>query len=112
MRIFALKQVDRFVRQHRISDEALVEAADQASQGIYRADLGGEVFKVDIARPGRGKSHGFRTLIGLRAAHRAVYQFAYAKNEFENVAKELLQQVKHEAQAWLNMHDSILETAK
>jgi len=56
-----------------------------AGQGLIAADLGGGLIKQRIARPGEGKSGGFRTLIVYRAGLRAFFIHGFAKNEADNV---------------------------
>jgi hypothetical protein len=54
-------------------------------RGRIDADLGGQVIKQRVARPGQGKRGGFRVLIGF-GQDRAIYLFAFAKNERENIS--------------------------
>ena len=90
MRIFKTKTLAKFTRQHGIGDASLVEAVQRAMRGLIDADLGGQVIKQRVARPGQGKRGGFRMLIGF-GTDRAVYLFAFAKNEREDISNgELL----------------------
>lgn len=61
-----------------------------AERGLVAADLGGGVIKQRIARPGRGKSGGFRTLIVFEADARAIFVHGFAKNEKDNIDKDEL----------------------
>jgi hypothetical protein len=45
---------------------SLLEAADRADKDQVDTDLGGEVIKQRIAKPGQGKSRGYRTIILFR----------------------------------------------
>jgi hypothetical protein len=85
LRIFKTKTLAKFTRRHGISDASLIEAVDRAKQGLIDADLGGHVIKQRVARSGQGKRGGFRMLIGF-GSDCAVYLFAYAKNERENIS--------------------------
>lgn len=80
----------RFADKAGISDVALCRAVRDAERGLIAADLGGGVIKQRIARPGQGKSGGFRTLIVFRAGTRAVFVHGFAKNEKDNIAKDEL----------------------
>ncbi|MGO9257239.1 MAG: type II toxin-antitoxin system RelE/ParE family toxin [Bryobacteraceae bacterium] len=71
MRIFKNKAFTRFAKKAGIGDAMLCEAIRDAERGLIAADLGGGVIKQRIARPGHGKSGGFRTLIVFRAGARA-----------------------------------------
>ncbi len=73
MRIFKNKSFARFARKARLADADLCKAVWNAEQGLIDADLGGGVLKQRIARPGGGKSGGFRTIILFRAGTRAFF---------------------------------------
>lgn len=77
----------RFARKAEIGDAVLCEAIQDAERGLISADLGGGVIKQRIARPGEGKSGGFRTLIVFRANARAFFVHGFAKNETDNIGK-------------------------
>lgn len=68
-----------------IGDAALCEAVARAAAGLIDADLGGGLLKQRIARPGGGKSGGYRTLIFFRVETRAVFAFGFAKNDRANL---------------------------
>ena len=71
MRVFKNAWFERFARKQDISDKAIVQAMERAEQGLIDADLGGGVIKQRVARPGQGKSGGFRTVVLYRTAERA-----------------------------------------
>lgn len=81
MRVYKIKGFARFQRHERIADKALVDALLAAERGLVDADLGGGLIKQRVARPGQGKSGGFRTLIAYRRGERAVFLFGFTKNE-------------------------------
>lgn len=81
----------------------LLEAVKRAEGGLIDADLGGGVIKQRVARPGQGKSGGYRTLILFRQGDRAVFAFGFAKNVRENISKAdlaLLRKTAVEALGW------------
>jgi len=53
---------------------------------LARCDLGGGIIKQRVARPGKGKSGGYRTVIAYRARNRAVFLFGFAKSERDTSA--------------------------
>ncbi|MGD1069262.1 MAG: type II toxin-antitoxin system RelE/ParE family toxin [Bryobacteraceae bacterium] len=53
----------RFAMKAGISDVSLCKVIRDAERGLIAADLGGGVIKQRLARPGEGKSGGFRSLI-------------------------------------------------
>jgi hypothetical protein len=50
------------------------------AQGLFEADLGGDLLKKRIARPGQGKSGGYRTLVATNRDSRWIFVYGFAKN--------------------------------
>ena len=85
MRIFKNGRFHKFARKEKISDAMLREAVARAERGQIDADLGAGLIKQRVARPGAGKSGGFRTLVFFRAETRAVFAFGFAKSDMANL---------------------------
>lgn len=79
MRIFKNAWFERFARKEKISAEALWEAVGRAEQGQIDADLGGGVIKQRIARPGGGKSKGYRSIVLYRKDDKAFFVFGVSQ---------------------------------
>ena len=105
MRIFQNKAFIRFAKKAGIGDPVLCDAIRDAERGLIAADLGGGVIKQRIARPGQGKSGGFRTLIVFRAGARAFFVHGFAKNEKDNIGQDELVALKKLAAALLAYDD-------
>ena len=110
MRIFKTKILAKFTRQNGINDEDLVEAVERAVRGLIDADLGGQIIKQRVARPGQGKRGGFRMIIGIRS-DRAIFLFAFAKNERENIDKAELTTLREIVASFLNADDKAIAKA-
>ncbi len=108
MRIFKNAWFERFARKHHISDEMLIETVKQAERGLIDADLGSGVIKQRIARPGLGKSGGYRTIVFYRTEQRAVFMFGFAKSEQANISAQEATQFKKAAPLVLGLSDSEL----
>jgi hypothetical protein len=82
VRVFVTRNFDRWLRNERLDDTVLFEAATEVVLGHVEGDLGGFLFKKRIARAGSGKSGGYRTIIGYRKGRtdRIVFLYGYAKN--------------------------------
>ena len=85
MRIFKNGWFQKFARKEKISDAMLCEAIGRAERGQIDADLGAGLIKQRLARPGAGKSGGFRTLVFFRTQQRAVFAFGFAKSDMANL---------------------------
>lgn len=90
MRVFKYSDFARWARKERISDKALRQAAMEIVDGKVEADLGGNLFKKRLAKPGRGKSAGWRLIVGYRKPNtdRVVFVFGFGKNEASNISEE------------------------
>lgn len=104
MKVYKIKGFVRFQRRERIADKALGEAILAAERGLIDADLGGGLIKQRIARPGQGKSGGFRTLIAYRRSERAVFLFGFAKNERDNIDDDELETLRERGQVFLALN--------
>src|SRR5215470_10786157 len=111
MRAYKIKGFARFQRRERIVDTALVEAILAAERGLVDADLGGGLIKQRIARPGQGKSGGFRTVIAYRRSQRAVFLFGFAKNERANIGDDELEEWRKIGQLYLALDEQRVEAA-
>ena len=101
VRIFKTKWMARYARRERIADHSLREAIERAGRGTIDADLGGGIIKQRVARSGQGRSGGYRTLIAYRSGTRAVFLYAFAKNERENIDPDELLTLREIGATWL-----------
>jgi hypothetical protein len=101
MRVFTTKWFARFARRQRMSDPRLCEAVRRAERGLIDADLGGGVIKQRIARPGQGRSGGYRVLIAYRRGTISVFLYGFAKNERDNVDDDELKTAHDIAKGWI-----------
>ena len=109
VRVFKVKGFARFQRRERITDTALARVVRNAEGGLVGADRGGGLVKQRIARPGQGKSGGFRTVIGYRRADRAIFPLGFAKNERDNVDDEELDELQALARGFLALSEDQIE---
>jgi hypothetical protein len=102
VRIFKTKWFERYARRERIADASLKDAIVRAERGLVDADLGGGIIiKQRVARAGRRRSGGYRTLLAYRAGKRAVLLYGFAKSERENIAPDELETLREIGAAWL-----------
>ncbi|MGH9604618.1 MAG: type II toxin-antitoxin system RelE/ParE family toxin [Terracidiphilus sp.] len=103
MRIFKTKWFARFARREGVTDKSLLEAIERAEQGLIDADLGEGLIKLRIARPGAGRSGGYRTIVAYRGAHRAIFLYAFAKSEREIVGPDEIVSFRRAGGYWLSV---------
>lgn len=84
-RVFKTKAFARWARRQDLTDVELRAAVEEVENGLVDAHLGGGIFKKRVARSGRGKSGGFRTIVAIRFGSRAFFVEGFAKNERANL---------------------------
>jgi len=108
VKVFKNAWFERFARKQGISDKALLEAIVRAERGMVDADLGGGVIKQRVARPGQGKSGGFRTIILYRTAERAFFVYGFAKSSRDNIGDDEEANFKKAAEHVLGLSEAHL----
>ena len=108
MRIFKNRWFQRFAQKAGIADVLLREAVGRAEKGLIDADLGGGVIKQRIARPGQGRSRGYRTIVLFRRGARAFFVYGFAKSQQANINDDEQEQFKEAAKIVLAMTEAQL----
>ena len=108
MRIFKSRWFERFARMEGITDAALRNAADRAGKGQIDADLGGGVLKQRIARPGQGRSKGYRAIVLFRRGAKAFFIYGFPKSQRANIDKDEEKQFKEAAKRVLALTEKQL----
>jgi len=97
VRIFKNTWFNRFADKEGITDGELREMVNQFEAGQADANLGGDVYKIRLARPGEGKSGGYRVIVFFRSEERTFYQYAYTKSSRDNISQKELRTYKRMA---------------
>jgi hypothetical protein len=108
MRTFKNSWFTRFAAKEGITDEQLKGMVNQLEAGQADADLGGDVYKIRKARPGAGKSGGYRVIVFFRSGERTFFYYAYPKSVRGNIDKKELRFFKESAKINLNLTDEQL----
>jgi hypothetical protein len=103
MSVYTTPWLDRWARKQKLSAEALCRAVAEMAAGLYDADLGAGLFKKRIARPGQGKSGGFRTLVATNKGDRWIFVYGFAKNERGNIDKDEEEALKKLSEHFLSL---------
>jgi hypothetical protein len=107
--IYKTRWFDRWARKQDLDDLSLCKAVDEMVAGLYDADLGSGLFKKRIARPGKGKRSGFRTLIATNQGDLWFFVFGFPKIERSNIDKEEEEALKRLASELLSLTPEALE---
>lgn len=112
MVFYKTRWFDRWARKQGLTTASLCAAIGEMASGLYDADLGGGLVKKRIARPGQGKSGGFRTLIATNRENRWFFVYGFPKNERSNIDKDEEEALKKLAEHLLSLTDEALDQAQ
>jgi len=85
MAIYKTKVFERWASKEELDDKVFCKAVQEMTEGLFDADLGGGLFKKRIARPGKGKSGGYRTLVATNKGDQWFFVFSFPKNARGNI---------------------------
>lgn len=102
MKALKRKEFARWQLREDLPDALLCEAIREMEAGLIDAELGGHLFKNRIARPGRGKSGGYRRLLSARISDRYVFLLGFSKNERANISNDETKALQFAGKIFLN----------
>lgn len=111
MAVYKTRWFDRWARKEGLKSADLCLAVDEMARGLIDADLGGGLVKKRIARPGQGKSGGFRTLVATNRGDRWIFVFGFPKNERSNIDKDEAEALKKLAAHLLSLSAQAVDKA-
>ncbi|MCL2892592.1 type II toxin-antitoxin system RelE/ParE family toxin [Brenneria tiliae] len=103
MRILKRKDFARWQASERLPDVALCKAVKEMENGLIDADLGGFLYKKRVARPGGGKSGGYRTLLSARIGGRYVFLHGFPKNDKANITQDEKKALQYAGKVFLEL---------
>lgn len=111
MRVFLEKTFSRWARKEKLDHDVLCKAAREASAGQFDADLGGYLFKKRIARKGKGKSGGYRAILGFRKenSERVFFLYGFPKSARANISSREQLALGIVAESLMNSSDGQIE---
>jgi hypothetical protein len=111
VRVFKNTWFARFARKEAIGNGELWEIVNQLEAGQFDADLGGGVYKQRIARPGEGKSGGYRMIVFFRSGERTFFIGGFAKSDMANIGQKALAEAKKQAKTLFAMTEDQIKVA-
>ena len=97
VRIFKYPRFNRFAEKEGITDWELLEIVKRLEKGEEDADLGGDVYKERLPRPGEGKSGGFRVIVYFKNKYLTFFVYGFAKSDRDNIDRRELRAFKVDA---------------
>jgi len=88
------KWFNKWASKNSLSDTDLKLALNDLKENKGISNLGGNLYKIRVSRENEGKSGGYRSLLAYKKDERAVFLYAFAKNEKDNLDKSELSALK------------------
>src|SRR5262245_45214245 len=111
MRIFKNKAFHRWAKDVGLSDKKLKETVNEISDGLYEANLGGNIFKKRIALDSRGKSSGLRNIVAFKIDKHVFFIYGYAKNVRSSISEQEEIALKKLAKLYFSFSDEQIAQA-
>lgn len=86
--IYKTKEFQARFKKADLDDSDLEVACDEIAAGLVDADLGSHLYKKRIAKPGKGKSGGYRTMVGAVINDKYFFLYMFEKNAKSNINKQ------------------------
>jgi hypothetical protein len=103
VRIFKNKWFSRFADKNGITDDELRDIVSDLENGLVNVNLGGDVYKKRVARPGAGKSGGYRAIVFFKSGDLTFFTFGFAKSDMDNITEKDVRYLKDIAKEDLGM---------
>ena len=79
--------------------------------GRIDADLGGFLYKMRVARPGSGKSGGYRSLLSARLGSRYVFLHGFPTGDKQNITQDERKALQYAGKVFLELSGQALSKA-
>ena len=105
MRILKSKSFCRWASEADLKDAELLQAVQEMQQGIYDANLGGNIYKKRVRLKNRGKRGGARTIVAFKSQIKTIFLYGFAKNTRANITKKEEETLKALAKVYFRYDD-------
>jgi len=109
LRIFVTEDFHDFMTDSKLSEKDILKSAHELANGLFDADLSGNIYKKRIAPTGRSKSGFGRALIAFRFDERIFFMAGWEKKNVPKSGREIsepaLRVFKSLARELLNISD-------
>lgn len=106
--IYKTKDFASLIKKEALSDNDLIKACNELKNGLFDADLGGHVYKKRVSIGNKGKSGGFRTIVGAVIGDRYFFLYVFAKNKRANISSKEKVALKELAKTFIEFNEGEL----
>ncbi|MEX1222235.1 MAG: type II toxin-antitoxin system RelE/ParE family toxin [Idiomarina sp.] len=107
--IYKTKAFTSLVKKDALSDNDLIKACREMKDGLFETDLGSNLYKKRVSVGSKGKSGGFRTIVGAEIGDRYFFLYAFPKNKRANINPKEKVALKELAKTFVGFDQSMLK---
>jgi hypothetical protein len=112
MNLYKTRSFARLAAKAGITEAALKKSAEEMSQGLIHADLGGNVFKQRTPLPEQGKRGGGRIIVVVRHPEdRYIFVHCYLKKDQDHIEPGEENAFRELGRIFLNFRDKDIQAA-
>lgn len=111
MRILLTKWFRQFAKSEGIANSSLKTLVSEIESGVRGASLGGGLYKYRLAKPGKGKSGGYRVIVCLKRDERLFFIYGFSKADRENITQAEQKDLGEFANTLLGLSEAAIEKA-
>jgi hypothetical protein len=89
----------------------LIKAVNEMRQGLYEANLGGNIYKKRLSIGSRGKRGGIRTIVAFKAHDKVFFIYGFAKNKRDNITHKEEEVLKALAKVYFSYNENQINQA-
>lgn len=105
MNAFESQWFKRWSKKNGLKKADLLDALERTINGSGVVNLGGNIYKIRVAKNGQGRNGGFRTILIFKKGKRSLFIYGFEKNDQDNIDKGTLADYKKFAVTFLNYTD-------
>lgn len=111
MRILKNKAFNKWAKEEKLDDSALLKAATEMEQGLFEANLGGSIYKKRVSINGRGKRSGARVIVAFKLNEIIIFIYGFSKKQKSNITDKEREALKVLAKMYFSNSEEQLDEA-
>lgn len=105
MRIFKNKTFNKWAKELKVADEALLKIVEEIKTGMCETNLGGHIYKKRVPINGKGKRSGLRVIIAFKVDEITIFVYGFPKNNKDNITNQEKEALKALAKIYFTYSD-------
>lgn len=103
------KWFNRWARKNSVSDKILLDGIRDLKKNLSAESLGSGLYKIRVAKTGKGKSSSFRTILVYNQSDRIIFVYGFSKSNKDNLSQDELKYFRKLAKDLLELDLQVLK---